>query len=226
MSALLSVAPVTATSNVPSGDLTVADRIIEIVAVILLGLSTVGTAWCAYQAAQWSAASSELARQSSDQQVESARLFGLATQEVAYDSTIVAQYAEAAANGNTRLVRFYRTSLVRPEFLPILDRWEADIRAGQAPTPLTDDPDYVAKQLADYQKSVAASDQFARESQEAGDNASAYVSVTILLAVTLFFAGVTTQFKYRPARALLLAAALATLALAASQLADLPVMFG
>ena len=153
MSALLSVAPVTAPSNVPSGDLTVADRIIEIVAVILLGLSTVGTAWCAYQAAQWSAASSELARESSDQQVESARLFGLATQKVAYDSTIVAQYAEAAAIGNMRLVRFYRSSLVRPEFVPILDRWEADIRAGQAPTPLTDDPDYVAAQLADYQKS-------------------------------------------------------------------------
>jgi hypothetical protein len=50
--------------------------------------------------------------------------------------------------------------------------------------------------------------------------------VTILLAVTLFFAGVTTQFKYRPARALLLAAALATLAVAATQLADLPVMLG
>ena len=226
MSALLSAAPVTATSNGTSSDLTLADRIIEIVAVILLGLSTVGTAWCAYQAAQWSASGSELARQSSDQQVESARLFGLATQKVAYDSVIVAQYAEAAANGNTRLVRFYRSSLVRPEFVPILDRWEADIRAGQAPTPLTDDPDYVATQLADYQKSVAASGQFARESQEAGDTASAYVSVTILLAVTLFFAGVTTQFKYRPARALLLAAALATLAVAASQLADLPVMLG
>jgi hypothetical protein len=52
-----------------------------------------------------------------------------------------------------------------------------------------------------------------------------YVAVTILLAVTLFFVGVTTSFKYRPARALLLAAALATLAGAASRLADLPVLF-
>jgi hypothetical protein len=50
------------------------------------------------------------------------------------------------------------------------------------------------------------------------------VSVTILLAAALFFSGVTSSFSYRPARALLLAAALATLAFAASRMASLPVL--
>ncbi len=202
-----------------------AERIIEIVAVILLGISTIGTAWCGFEAARWSSTSADFARQTSDQHVESARLFGLATQKVAYDSTIAAQYAEAAANGNTRLLQFYRSSLVRPEFVPVLNRWEAEVRAGRSPTPLADDPQYIEAQFADYQKSVEAAEQSARDSQVAGDNSGAYVAVTILLAVTLFFSGVTSSFSYRPARALLLAAALATLALAASRLADLPVTF-
>ena len=46
---------------------------------------------------------------------------------------------------------------------------------------------------------------------------------TILLAVALFFGGVTSSFRYKPARALLIVFALATIAVAASRLADLPI---
>jgi len=44
-----------------------------------------------------------------------------------------------------------------------------------------------------------------------------------VLAVALFFAGVTSSFRYQPARALLIVLALATLAFAASRVADLPI---
>ena len=113
----------------------------------------------------------------------------------------------------------------RPDFLPTLNRWEAEVRAGRAPVPLGQDPEYLATQLAPYEKSVAASAEIARQSQEAGTTASAYVSVTILLAVALFFSGVVATFRYRAARVLLLAASLATLGVAASRLASLPVLF-
>ena len=43
--------PATMTESVP-----IADRILEILAVLLLGITTVGTAWCGYQASQWSEA--------------------------------------------------------------------------------------------------------------------------------------------------------------------------
>ena len=72
---------------------------------------------------------------------------------------------------------------------------------------------------------MAASAEISRQSQEAGTTASAYVSVTILLAVALFFSGVVSTFRYRAARMLLLAASLATLGVAASRLASLPVLF-
>ena len=64
-----------------------------------------------------------------------------------------------------------------------------------------------------------------RAATKAGTVASTYVSVTILLAAALFFSGVISSFKYRAARALLLAAALTALGVAASRLASLPVLF-
>ncbi len=200
-----------------------ADRLIEIVAVLLLGITTIGTAWCGYQAAQWSGRSGDLVRVAAEQHIESARLFGLATQRVSYDSQIVAQYAEAKSAGNTRLMQFYRHSLIRPAFLPILDRWVATVDAGELPTGLTEDPEYIASQLTDYQKAVQLAGDSTRASQEAGETADAYVATTILLAAALFFAGVTASFRYRPARTLLLIAAVGTVAVAASRLAALPI---
>ena len=200
-----------------------ADRLIEIVAVLLLGITTIGTAWCGYQSAQWSGRSGDLVRVASEQHIESARLFGLATQRVSYDSQIVAQYAEAKSAGNTRLMQFYRHSLIRPAFLPILDRWVATVDAGKLPTGLTEDPEYISSQLVDYQKAVQLAGESTQASQEAGQTADAYVATTILLAAALFFAGVTASFRYRPARTLLLIAAAGTVAVAASRLAALPI---
>lgn len=205
-----------------AGTLPAADRLIEIVAVLLLGLTTIGTAWCGYQAAQWNGLSGDLARASAEQHVDSARLFGAATQRVSYDSQIVAQYAEAKSAGNTRLLRFYRASLMRPDFLPTLDRWEAEVDAGRLPTGLTEDQAYVTAQLADYRAAVAGASASTAASQQAGQSADAYVATTILLAAALFFAGVTSSFRYRPARVLLLLAAIGTVAVAASRLAGLP----
>ena len=217
-------APVDTAATEP-GTRSSGDKFIEIIAVMLLGLTTLGTAWCAYEATQWSGHSSDLSRQAAVQSVESSRLFGLATQTISYDSMSIAQYAQAVSAGNARLQEFYRTSLIRPALLPLIDAWEAKIRAGQAPVPLTEDKDYKATQLAGYEESLATGAELSAAAQSASSTASAYVSVTILLAVALFFSGVVPSFRYRTARALLLAASLATLALAASRLASLPVLF-
>ena len=204
--------------------LTFADRLLELIAVILLGITTVGTAWCGFQAARWNGQSGDLSRVASAQQVESARLFGLATQRVAYDSMVVAKYAEASQAGNAALLKFYRESLVRPPFLPVLDRWEASVKAGGQTVGVFDDKDYLAAEFAAYQETVAAAEQANRESQQAGEVADGYVGTTILLAVALFFAGVTSSFLYRPARMLLLIAATGTVAIAAARIADLPIL--
>ena len=137
-------------------------------------------------------------------------MFGLATERVSYDSQVVAEYAQAKSAGNTGLMRFHRHSLIRPDFLPILDRWVATVDAGKLPTGLTEDPEYIAAQLVEYQKAVQRAGASTQASQEAGQTADAYVATTILLAAALFFAGVTASFRYWPARILLLIAAVGT----------------
>ena len=131
----------------------------------MLGITTVGTAWCGYEASQWNGQQSDLARQSSDERVEAGRLFGLATQKVAYDSSIIAQYAVAAQAGNTALTDFYRKTLVRSDFLPVLDKWIAEVKAGGTPTNLTEDQDYLNAQFADYKAATAKAEALSAESQ-------------------------------------------------------------
>jgi hypothetical protein len=211
------------TTVAPEETTTVGERLIEIVAVLLLGIATVGTAWCGYQSSQWNGAQSDLARASSDERVEASRLFGLATQRISYDASVVAQYAEAVQTGNDNLAQFYRRTLVRPAFVPLLDQWQAQVTAGSTPTSLFEDPAYLGAQLADYQKAVERAEASTAASQEASENADQYVITTILLAVALFFAGVTSSFRYKPARVLLVILAIGTVAVAATRLADLPI---
>jgi hypothetical protein len=199
------------------------DRLIELITVLVLGLTTVGTAWCGYQASAWNGRSGDLTRVASERHVEAARLFGLATQKVTYDSIVVAKYAEASQQHNTALLRFYRQSVVRPDFLPVLDRWAAAVKAGRPAVGVFEDKAYLADQFADYDKATAGAEQATRDSQKAGDIADTYTGTTILLAVALFFAGVTSSFRYRPARILLLVAAMGSVAVAAARIADLPI---
>ena len=202
---------------------TLGERLIEIIAVVLLGIATVGTAWCGYQSSQWNGAQSDLARQSSDERVEASRLFGLATQKIAYDANIVAQYAQAIVEGDDNLAQFYRKNLVRPPFLPLLDQWQAEIAAGAAPTSLFQDQAYLDTQFSDYQKAVDQAEALSQQSQQASETSNEYVITTILLAIALFFAGVTSSFRYQPARVLLVLLAVGTVAVAAVRLADLPI---
>jgi len=200
------------------------DRLIEIVAVAMLGIATLGSAWCGFQASQWNGKESDFGRTGTDARVEASRQFGLATQKVAYDASIVAQYAQAFIEGDEKLATFYRTTLFRPAFLPVVERWEAAVKAGGAPpSNLFQDPAYLEAQFADYQKAEAV----ANDASQKGDEASAlgddYVLTTLLLASALFFAGVTTSFRLRVPRLMLLAAAGLTIAYAASRLVTLDV---
>jgi hypothetical protein len=199
------------------------NRLTEMIAVLLLGVATIGTAWCGYQASRWNQDQNEIARQGSDLRVEANRQFGLATQGIVYDTNLVAQYAKAVVDGDTQLEKFYRETLFRPQFLPVLERWQSAIEDGESPTRLLEDPDYVDSQFGDYQNTQASAEVKDVAATEAGENGDDYVLLTLLLASALFFAGVTTSFKMQMARLVLLALASVLIAYCLSRIATLPV---
>ena len=108
------------------------NRLSEMLAVLLLGIATIGTAWCGYEASRWNQDQGDLAREASDLRVEGNRQFGLATQSIVYDVNLVAQYAKAVVDGDTKLQEFFKTTLFRPAFLPVLERWTKRFGYGAA----------------------------------------------------------------------------------------------
>lgn len=199
-------------------------RLTEVMAVVLLAVATVGSTWCAYQVSQWNGEESHLARVSSDERIEASRLFSLGTEKVSYDTNTIGMYAQAVADENEKLQDFIRDNIAREAFVPVLDEWRATALAGEELTPLLEDTEYLAEQLAPYDEAVQRAEQATQESVDAGDTASAYLLTTLLIAIALFFAGVTTSFRIRSVRILLLAGSGMTLAIAASRLADLPIL--
>lgn len=197
-------------------------RVIEVLAVLLLGVATIGSAWCGYQASRWNGKESDLARDSSDLQVEAARQFGLATQIVSYDTNIIAQYARAVSEGDTKLQEFYRSTLIRPDFVPYIEQWQAEAQSG-TPSNLLENQDYLDSQLKDYRATSARAAALTVKADEAGENADDYILTTLLLASALFFAGLTTSFRVRFAQLMLLTGSGLLIAYAAARLSDAPV---
>jgi hypothetical protein len=199
------------------------NRLSEMIAVLLLGVATIGTAWCGYQASRWNQDQGQIARDGSDLRVEGNRQFGLATQAIVYDANLVAQYAKAVVDGDTDLQQFFRTTLFRPAFLPVLERWEDAIEAGETPPNLLQDSDYVGGELAEYEATQSRAEAKDVEAKDAGKNGDDYVLITVLLASALFFAGVTTSFKLQLARLMLIGLAAVLIAYCLSRIATLPV---
>ena len=199
------------------------NRLSEMLAVLLLGIATIGTAWCGYQASRWNQEQGDISREGSDLRIEANRQFGLATQAIVYDANLVAQYAKAVVDGDTDLQQFFRTTLFRPAFLPVLERWEEAIKAGETPPNLLQDSEYVGGELADYEATQSKAEAKDLEAKEAGTNGDDYVLVTVLLASALFFAGVTTSFKMQMARLMLIGLAAVLIAYCLSRIATLPI---
>ena len=137
--------------------------------------------------------------------LESSRLYDLGTQKIAYDAEITLQYAAAVTNGDDKLATFIRESLVRPPYLPYLDEWEAQVKAGDpAATNLFTNEQYLNEQWAASKVPAAEADAAILRSEEASQNVRDYLVMTLLTASTLFFAGVTSSFKGRLAKSILI----------------------
>jgi hypothetical protein len=197
---------------------------LEMLAVLMLGIGSIATAWCGIQTSRWNGEEARESRDGAIIRIDSSESFALATQLFEYDSNMVSQYARAYADGDDELRAFLRQNLVRPEFLPVLDRWEAAIKAGDAPANLFADEEYIDSLFAESTATAAESTAALARSDEASDNGDDYLLLTLLTATALFFAGLTTSFASRNARLVLISVAAIIITVTAARLIDLPVV--
>src|SRR4051812_19472855 len=81
----------------------------EAVALVLLSLATVGTAWCSYQAAVWSGVSQRTMNMSAAASRRSVTAQLQSYQMASLDVMLFSEYVNARASSNAALAEFYAT---------------------------------------------------------------------------------------------------------------------
>src|SRR4051812_30324121 len=119
------------------------ERILEIIAALLLSLATLGIAWSGYQAAKWSGIQAQRYTQASAARSLANRASTLGSQDRTQDLLNFNRWLEVSTDGNTQLAALYERRF-RDEFRPAFASWLADdpFHNGSAiPSPLLE-PNY------------------------------------------------------------------------------------
>jgi hypothetical protein len=209
-------------------DVRVADRrerVLEIVAVLMLSLASVGIAWSGYQAAKWSGVEDQRYTQASEARSLANRASTLAGLDRTQDLLNFNRWLELSTQGKPDLAAFYERRF-RAEFRPAFAAWIAGQplqRANAVASPLLE-PQY---KLANATRATAlekVGDQRFEDGKAATEHADQYVFVTVFFAVVLFFAGISLRFNWLPIRIMILLIAAALLTYGAARLGSSPTL--
>ncbi len=169
---------------------------IELATTIIIALSTIGSAWCAYQATLWGgiqtfrlSAVNALGRNSAEQTVRAGQIRTM-------DGILFIEYLKGKERHKDSLADFFYNRF-RPELKRAIDAWLAtrpfqDPQAPPHPFVMEEyslEPEQEAKRLGEE------SAQKFDEARQANENSDNYVMLTVLFTSVLFFGGISTQFE-------------------------------
>ena len=172
----------------------------EILSACVIALTTVLTAWSAYQSNLWSGAQTFALQEATEQNTIAAEKAVVAQQRQTWDGILVLNFSNAWFEGKTQLADQYRAR-VRPELREAIDAWLATKpleNPNGPPHPLAM-PVYGEKVTARSNSEINEYKQAAQKATDRANKASnisdKYVLMTVLLASVLFFEAVSSRFK-------------------------------
>ncbi len=177
------------------------ERVLEVAAVILLGIGTLLAAWSGYQASIWNGIQAGDYVKGSGERVESTRASTLAGQERLYDSQVFSQWLDAYDIGNAKLAAIYERRF-RDEFRVAFQAWlktDPFTSTTAPPGPLFM-AEYVQANAVSADAHSAKAEAYIKAGEDANDDSDHYVLFTVVFATVLFLAAVTDRFRWRPAR--------------------------
>lgn len=205
-------------------------RRLEFVATVLLAVATVLTAWSAFQANKWSGVQQLALNESTAARTQVVAEVNVLSQLALADQSLFLLWLDAELNGRPATVEYLEKAFT-PTFRTSFDRWRAerdlDVEAAD-PTPFDARyvDDLVAAGLFDRVEELdRAADAAATAGTDANRNSDNYVLVTVLVALTLFFAGIATKFASLRSQMTLLGLAGAAGVVSAVVLVALPVVW-
>lgn len=198
----------------------VAERVREVVAVVVLSVTAVLTAWCGFESSKWGGQMSISFSEASSTRIRAADLASEARDARAVDLTIYAQWVQARAAGDTRLADYVEDRFT-PELAVAFDDWQA---SGEIlPSPFAE-PSYVPEGRDAAQEASARADASFEEALAANQRGDDYALLTVLFALVLFFVAVSERNRVRWVAWFLLGAGVVVAAVGVGFLASFPVL--
>ncbi len=215
---------------------------LELAATIVLAIAAILTAWTAFQSAKWGGVQATSFSEAGASRTESARASTLAGQQAQIDigtftNWLNALQADARAGdvelpGNAADYVPELTTLsgflflrFRDEFKPAVDAWlQTDAFTNpDAPGTPFDVPEYELAASETAQGLQDEAEQSAQKARDANQTSDDYVIMTVIAALVLFFAGVSSKLIRPRNRVLVLFLAVVLLAGTAIRVFSLPI---
>jgi hypothetical protein len=200
--------------------------VLEAVALLLLSLATVGTAWCSFQAAAWGGSAQGAMNLSTASSRRAAASQLQAYQLELLDVLLFSQYINARAASNETLAAYY-SDRFRGEAKSAFQAWVATRpfeNSDAPPHPFV--TNFYRPHLLDEAQLAEAEGQRQWETAgDAGRTSRSYVLLTVVLASALFCGGTASKFERTWIRRGVLLLGLAAFVFAVGRLWFLPVQF-
>lgn len=175
----------------------------EPIVALLMAFTTVGTAWCSYQSADWTRKSNRLMNEYNALERRAAVLNLQGMQAATIHTAMFMELLAAQELGNEKLMNFY-VERFPPDLRKAYDAWLA-----QKPfeNPKADPHPFVPNlyQMRGAREAEEATTKAADKMQEAraaGSVSGQYLANTVIFATVLFFANAAGKFEQRRVRIL------------------------
>jgi hypothetical protein len=199
------------------------ERVLELVATILLSLATLGIAWSGYQAARWNGRQAREYALANTARSLANRAATTGDQQRTQDLLNFNRWLEVTTSNEPALAQLHERRF-RPEFVPAFQAWIAQNplnNAATTPSPLLV-PEYHVAELDKSDRLEREGTTHFTDGKEATEHTDSYVFTSVFFASVLFFAGVSMRFVWQKMRITVLVLATLTLGYAVAQVATLP----
>jgi hypothetical protein len=169
---------------------------VEFVALLLLALAAVATAWSSYQANRWNGEQAKASGSVNKTRILAARASDLANAQEQVDVATFMQWVDAYARNEHVLTDFYAKRF-RKEFRPAFRAWLATRPLTMPDAPLTPFrlPQYRLAATLEAKQLDQEADELSAQVHRNIQRSSDYVLAVVLFAVALFFAGVSAKLN-------------------------------
>lgn len=195
----------------------------ELVAVLLLSVTAILTAWSGFQASKWSGAMSIAFSEASGARIQAARLDGVADRKLTVQASLFTQWLETYQVGDKELMEFMEARFPEP-LNSAFQAWltARPLRNPDAPATPFDTDEYVIPEAEEAQAEDARADErfdSALQNNQRGDD---YTVLTVAFAAVLFFAAMSGRVRSARAQWMLLGIGIAGLVVASGFLLTFP----